>query len=152
MFWKKRQKISDDRLDRVAREITRAALADDSKALAEEALSTPFLYSKLRARIANEQERRVGPVNGWRATFAAARLAIPALVIIAFAVTAVFWFKGAGTPSESEANAAYINMPEIGYGGIAPIQACSVSDSAGCNVSTNEVLANLFREAGQELR
>ncbi|MCI0487680.1 MAG: hypothetical protein L0229_13895 [Blastocatellia bacterium] len=148
MFWRKKQRIPDDRLDRVAQEITRAAVADN----AEEVVSSPFLYSKLRARIEAEQERRAEPVNGWLVMLAAARLAIPALAIIAIAVTAMFWFGGASAPPESAANVPYINMPEMGYGGIAPIQACSVSDSAGCNVSTNEVIATLFREEGQELR
>lgn len=145
MFWKKREKIPDDRLDRVAREITRAAISED----AEETVSSPFLYSKLRARIRAEQERRASPSNTLGATIGAARVAIPALVIIAIAVTIVFWMTGAGAPSRNTVN---INMPEIGYGGIAPLRACSVSDSAGCNVSTDEVIANLFREEGQELR
>ena len=145
MFWKKRETIPDERLDRVAREMTRAAIAED----AEDAVSSPFLYSRLRARIADEQERRTSPTNAWGAMLAAARLAIPALVIIAIAVTAIFWITEAGARPRNIVN---IDMPEMGYGGIAPLQACSVSDSTGCNVSTDEVIANLFREERQELR
>ena len=146
MFWKNRSKTTDEP-GPLEREIVRAAAMNDEEA--DAAAGSPFLYSRIRARIAAEQTRRADPINGWFATMFAAWRAIPAMSIIAIAAAATFWFAGAGEPRVNNPN---VPMPEMGTGGIAPVQACAISDNAGCNVSTDEVIAALFNEEGQEAK
>ena len=143
MFSKKRSKTTDEP-GPMEREIVRAAAMNDEEA--DEAAGSPFLYSRIRARIAVEQTRRADPINAWFATMFAAWRAIPAMGLIAIVAATAFWFAGAGEPLVKNSDVSVIGVPEMGTGGIAPIQACTISDNAGCNVSTDEVIVALFNE------
>ena len=56
MVLKKRDRSSDERLDRVGRKLVRASAMNEREALA--AASSPFLYARLRSRINAERDRR----------------------------------------------------------------------------------------------
>ena len=70
----------EDQLDRAGRLVLLAAARNDDEA--EAAASSPFLYSRLRARISQEERRREEAGN-WASLVFVARRAIPAMALVA---------------------------------------------------------------------
>ena len=70
----------EDQLDRAGRLVLLAAARNDAEA--EAAASSPFLYSRLRARISQEERRREEAGN-WVSLVFVARRAIPAMALVA---------------------------------------------------------------------
>ena len=78
MFRAKQQ--NEDQWDRAGRLVLLAAARNDDEA--EAAASSPFLYSRLRARISEEERRREAAGN-WASLLFVARRAIPAMALVA---------------------------------------------------------------------
>jgi hypothetical protein len=70
----------EGQLDRAGRLVLLAAARNDEEV--EAAASSPFLYTRLRAGIAEEKRRRE-ETGGWLSLFFVARRAIPAMALIA---------------------------------------------------------------------
>jgi hypothetical protein len=70
----------EEQSDRAGRLVLLAAARNDDEA--EAAASSPFLYTRLRARIA-EEERRREEAGNWLSLLFVARRAIPAMALIA---------------------------------------------------------------------
>jgi hypothetical protein len=87
MIGKKRDHGSDERLDRLGREIVRASALDEGEA--EAAASSGFLYARLRARISAERERREEGER-WFALLGVFRRAVPAMALAAIFAFALF--------------------------------------------------------------
>ena len=88
------EKITDarkERLERVAREVVRAASGGEAEARA--AADSPFLYARVRARIEEERRRREEG-EGWLALFGVAWRAVPAMALVAVAALALFLSSG----------------------------------------------------------
>ncbi|HEX8144600.1 MAG TPA: hypothetical protein VF553_18675 [Pyrinomonadaceae bacterium] len=81
---------SDERLDRVGRRIVRASAAM-SEAEAEAVASAPFLYGRVRARIAAERERREA-TERWLALSVLMRRVVLAMSLVAVVSLSVFLF------------------------------------------------------------
>ena len=81
-----------ERLERVAREIVRAAA--EGEADAEAAAGAPFLYARVRARIEEERRRREEG-EGWLALFGVAWRAVPAMALVAVCALGLFLSSGA---------------------------------------------------------
>lgn len=81
-----------ERLERVAREVVRAASGDETEARA--VADAPFLYTRVRARIEEERRRREEG-EGWRAFFVVAWRAVPAMAMVAVVALALFLSSGA---------------------------------------------------------
>jgi len=96
MFGKKKHRGFDEQLDRVGREIVRASGKNETEA--ESAASAPFLYARVRARIAAERTRREAGEN-WLSLLTVARRAVPAMALSAVIAFGVFLFGG-NTPFE----------------------------------------------------
>ena len=79
MFSKNLQKNSE--LDRLGRIVLNAAAQNEAEA--DAAADAPFLYARLRARIADE--KRGSETNGWLPLLLIARQAMPAMASIALA-------------------------------------------------------------------
>lgn len=140
MFWKKKDQLHDELLDRAGHSVARASGMDETEA--DKIASSPFLYARLRARIAAEQARQTEPDSGWFATLKIAQRAIPALGLIAIAAIAALWFvatKYADRPLPDGAS-VYVSYP------LTPITACSLSSTDECAISSEEVLATMFAE------
>lgn len=88
MVGKKRDHESDERLDRIGREIVRASASNETEA--EAAASSPFLYARLRSRIAAEREKRES-VDSWLAVLGIVWRAVPATALVAIFALALFW-------------------------------------------------------------
>lgn len=87
MTGKKRHGELDERLDRIGRAVVRAAAAD---AEAQEAAASPFLYTRLRARIAAERGRRQEE-EGWLALLSVVWRSAPAMALAAVFAFILFW-------------------------------------------------------------
>ena len=87
MIGKKRERSPNERLDRLGLKIVRASAMNELEA--EAAASSPFLYARLRSRIASERERRKEGERSlalldvvWRA--------VPAMALVAALALALF--------------------------------------------------------------
>jgi hypothetical protein len=144
MFFKWQDQDRDKRIDRAGSELVRAAgLSEfDSDAVA----SSPFLYARIRARIAERQRAEKGvpalamlPI-AWRA--------VPALALVAIAALSALWMTAPAAPVAAKpASAQPDNIKLIATGGT-----CALSSSAECAISSEEVLATMFREEGKAER
>jgi hypothetical protein len=87
MIGKKRDSKSDEHLDRIGLEIVRASASNETEA--EAAASSPFLYARLRSRIAAEREKREA-VDSWLAVLGIVWRAVPATALVAIFALALF--------------------------------------------------------------
>jgi hypothetical protein len=79
----------NESLDRLGRVILRSAAQNDEASQA--AADAPFLFARLRARIAEEEQRR-NETGSWFSLLLIARRAIPAMALVALlAATVMFW-------------------------------------------------------------
>src|SRR6185436_15553688 len=86
----------NESIDRLGSVILRAAAQDDSATQA--AAEAPFLFTRVRARIA-EEERRRNEAGNWFSLLLIARRAIPAMALVAFLAAAImFWSGSTSTP------------------------------------------------------
>lgn len=94
----------DEQLDRAGRIVLRAAASDEAET--EAAAVSPFLFTRVRAAIAEEQRRRED-ASGWLSIFFVARQAVPAMALIALlAAVLVVWsaqFGASASPVDDDA-------------------------------------------------
>ncbi len=81
----------NEKLDKVGREVLRAAAANEE--VAEAAASTPFLFVRIRSAIADEQRRREESGN-WLSLIFVARRAVPAMAMITLLVAVLTVWSG----------------------------------------------------------
>jgi len=137
MFWKNRNKSTDEALDRVVKTVSRASGIGEEKA--DEAASSPFLYARLRARIEAE---RAEQNNGWFETFKVARRAILSLALVAIAAVGSLWITGSRTTVSAPPDSAIVEPVSQ----LSPVSACSLTATDGCAISNEEVLATMFAD------
>jgi hypothetical protein len=95
MFRANRQ--NREQSDHAGRLVLRAASQNDD--VVEAAASSPFLYPRLRARIA-EEERRREAVGSWGSLLFVARRAIPAMALVAIlAAILTVWTMQSSAPA-----------------------------------------------------
>jgi len=95
MFRANRQ--NDDQLDDAGRLVLLAAARNDDEV--EAAASSPFLYTRLRARISDEERRRQD-AGSWVSVLFVARRAIPAMALVAIlAAILTIWPMQTGAPA-----------------------------------------------------
>jgi len=127
-------------LDQLAKAVARGGGITDDEA--ERIASSPFLHTRVRARIEAEQQRRTEQGSGWLATLFVASRAIVALLLVTIATASAFWItrSGAGNNNAPEISRADdINRVVIGG-------TCALSTTEQCAISTEEVLATMFAE------
>lgn len=78
---------ANDRLDRLGQKLVRAAA--DNQRVGEEAASSSFLYTRLRARINEERVRREEGAR-WRAFFGVVWRAVPAMALVTLLAFVLF--------------------------------------------------------------
>lgn len=110
MVGKKRTPEMDERLDLIGREILRASAQNETEA---EAAASPFLYTRIRARIDAERTQR-GEGEGWLSMLKVAWRAVPAMALVA--IMAVVLFLSAGSNSLDGFNEeALLDSREAGF-------------------------------------
>jgi len=95
MVFKKRTPELDERLDLIGREILRASAQNEEVA---EAAASPFLYTRIRARIDAERAQRAEG-EGWLSMLKVAWRAVPAMALVAIMAVVLFLSAGSGTRS-----------------------------------------------------
>ena len=88
---------NEEQSDRAGRLVLLAAARNDDEV--EAAASSPFLYTRLRARIAAEERRRA-EAGSWLSLLFVARRAIPAMALVAImAAILTVWSMQPGAPA-----------------------------------------------------
>jgi len=96
MFGGKRNSNAHERLDLLGRSAVRASASDESAA--ESAASSPFLFTRVRARILAERERRETGER-WLNMFAVVRRAVPVMGLATVLAVGSLWFAAPNTSS-----------------------------------------------------
>ena len=105
-------KAENERLDRAGRMVLRAAAADEAET--EAAAASPFLFTRVRAAIAEEQHRHVD-TSGWLSIFFVARQAVPAMALVALlAAILTVWSAQLGAPTSPADDDALFGAPGAG--------------------------------------
>ena len=90
---------TNEQLDRAGRLILLAATGIEAET--EAAASSPFVFTRTRAAIAEEQRRR-DETGGWLSLFLVARRAVPAMALVAvLAAILTVWSAQLSAPSAS---------------------------------------------------
>jgi len=99
MIPKKRNQDPAEHLDRLGSEIIRVSASNEVEG--EAAAASPFLYARVRTRIAaEERERQEG--ESWFAMLGVVWRAIPAMAMVALLAVVLFLSSGTGTNGLSE--------------------------------------------------
>jgi hypothetical protein len=132
----------DERLDRLGREVLRAAAANE--ATAERAASQPFLYTRLRARIAAERERRE-TTERWLIFSAVMRRAVVLMSLVAVLSLGIFLFaRGRTQPARAFSDEAFFGASRAGVE--------RVMFEEGGPLSNDEVLATIMSDEREVTR
>lgn len=134
----------DERLERFGRAVVRAsALANEAEA--EAAAASPFLYTRLRARIAAEEERRAGGGETWLALLGVVWRSVPAMALVALVAFVLFWTSSLGTTTVSPGVLSDEALMGAGDAGIE-----SVVFAERRPLSSDDVLATIIQEDERE--
>ena len=134
MVVKKRDAMSEERLDRLGRGLVRASAMNEAEA--EAAASSGFLYARVRSRIRQREER-----EGWLVTLKVFWRAVPAMALVAVLAVALFISTslGAGGSAEALADESPLDMTAEGV---------VFADARA--MSSDDVLATILNEDEQE--
>lgn len=139
MFKSKGQSKSDKQLDRVGRAIVRAAASNEETA--DAVASSPFLYTRLRARISTERERRE-TLEHLSALSRLMRRAVMAMSLVAFLALGVLVFSEMSIQTAQSFNdESFFNASNVG------VQRIVFEDRDP--LSNDEVLATIVDEDGE---
>jgi hypothetical protein len=132
------QENHDESLDRAGEAILRAARASQEEV--NSAAAAPFLYARIRARLA--ESKAPAPFYQSLIMFSVVRRAIPVLALMA--VLAIFSYNFAARKAPAAAPSfqdpsAYVPIVDSN----APVSACSITSRTECSVSTSDVMALL---------
>jgi hypothetical protein len=139
MAGKKRDSGLDERLDRLGLEVVRASAANEAEA--DALAAQPFLYARLRSRLAAERERREEGER-WLPLWGIVWRAVPAMAMVAVFAFVLFWSTNVGTRS-----AGYVSEESLLGTRDAGIEQVVFAD--GQPVSSDEVLATILNEDEQ---
>jgi anti-sigma-K factor RskA len=140
MAGKKRDSAVNERLDRLGLEVVRAAAANEAEADALEA--QPFLYARLRSRIAAERERREEGER-WLPLWGIVWRAVPAMAMVAVFAFVLFWSTNVGTRS-----GGYVSVESLLGTRDAGIEQVVFADNQPLS-SDDDVLATIMNEDEQ---
>jgi hypothetical protein len=131
---KSRERFGD--LDALGREIVRAAAANEDEA--ERAASSPFLYARVRSRVAAERAR-LDEADDWRAALRVFRRAVPTVAVVAALALALFFSVLVGTTQGDARDEATL----LGDGDTAVEQVVFADRSS---LTSDEVLATIIED------
>lgn len=133
MVGNKRDGVTEERLDRLGRDLVRASAMNEAEA--EAASASGFLYARLRSRIQQREER-----ESWLVTLKVIWRAVPAMALVAILAVALFISASLGAgPSEVLSDESPLDMGTEG-----------VVFADARNMSSDDVLATILNEDEQE--
>lgn len=101
MFGNKRERVADEQLDQLGQQIVRASSGNEAEAAAVGA--SPFLYTRLRARISAERARREER-ESWLTLLGVAWRTVPAMMLVAVFAVALFLSASFSTGSSGSSS------------------------------------------------
>ena len=112
MFGRKKQEALNEQLDRIGRAVVRASMSDHEEL--EAAATSPFLYTRIRARIAAEARSQASArEESWlMALLGVSRRAIPAMLALACAAL-LFLLAGTYTSTPDAQVASLENVVSV---------------------------------------
>lgn len=135
MVIKKRDSVSEERLDRVGRGLVRASAMNEAEA--EAAAESGFLYARLRSRIQQSAER-----ESWLVTLKVIWRAVPAMALVAVLAVALFISTSLGVRSSDVLSDE--SPLDIGTEGVV------FADAR--NMSSDDVLATILEDEQEASR
>ncbi|MGH9945119.1 MAG: hypothetical protein ACRD9R_22440 [Pyrinomonadaceae bacterium] len=141
MAGKLKKNLTDERIDRLGHALVRASAANEAEA--EAAASAPFLYARVRSRIAAERERRQEGER-WLALLGIVWRAVPAMAAVAVLAFSLFLFASLGTGGGA---VGFGDEALLGAGG-AGIEHVVFADRRP--MTNDEVLASIMNEEERE--
>jgi hypothetical protein len=132
-----------ERLERFGRAVVRAS-ATANVAEAEAVAASPFLYARLRARIAAEEERRAGGET-WLTLLGVVWRSVPAMALVALVAFFLFWTSSLGTTTASPGVLSDEALMDARDAGIE-----SVVFAERRPLSSDDVLATIIQEDERE--
>ena len=129
MFWKGKNRQQEAQLDRLGRELVRAAAASEEER--EAAAAAPFLYARIRARVAEKQRAEAEARDFSFSMFAVMRHAVPLMIVTTF-VSVLLLFAGTNPPDEPAMETLATNLDRI------------VLDEDNLPLSSDEVLSTII--------
>ena len=142
MIGKKKSGETDERLDRIGREIVRASAANEDEA--ERVAASPFLYARVRSRIKAEQGQRAEREN-WLMTLKVIWRAVPAMALVAIFALALFITTNfSARPSTTMGDDEPLLEARAGAG----VEGVVFADNR--NMSSDEVLETILSDDEQE--
>jgi hypothetical protein len=139
MAGQKRERGLDERLDRLGLEILRASAANEDAA--EAVAASPFLYARLRTRLAAERER-LEEGERWLPLLGVVWRAVPAMTMVTLFAFVLFWSTSVGPRS-----AASLSVESLLGTREAGLEQVVFADSQP--LSSDEVLATIINEDEQ---
>jgi hypothetical protein len=97
MVGNQKKDAAAQQFERLGRIIVRASAANEAEA--DAVASSPFLYTRLRARINAEQERRAGGAETWLTLLGVVWRSVPAMALVALFAFILFWTSNLGAPA-----------------------------------------------------
>ena len=146
MLWEKKDSNRDEQLDLAGRALIRAARASEEEI--EAAISSPALFSRIRARAA-DRDNQPGIINNWAAAFTVAWRATAALSLVALLALAL-WVGAKDRPPKNSFDNAQAGPDIIRTEPAAPVTGCSVATKEECAVSTDDAVAILVSASRKE--
>src|SRR5215216_7098480 len=120
MLRKKTERTTAEEIDQVGKSVLRMASASDEEA--DKAALSPYLFTRIAARIEEEQRRRDESVNGWLTALVEARRAIAALGLVALVAISALWISANKSPGQPPATmSSNVNLRP------ASLSACSLA-------------------------
>ena len=130
----------EEQLDKVGRLLLRSTPADDDTI--DNIAASPFLYAKIRARVAEEQAKSDSLPSYRSLLTLLARRAIPAFALLALlAVSSYFFTSGKAAPPSNGIVINDVVFPKLEK--TTPPTACNIANRSECVVSMDEVVAIL---------
>lgn len=141
---RKKDTVAAEELERLGRALVRASAANEAEG--EAVAASPFLYTRLRARIDAEQERRAG-AETWLTLLGVVWRSVPAMALVALFAFILFWTSnfGAGTTAAPGvlSDEALMDTREAGIE--------SVVFAEQRTLSSDEVLATIIQQDEREV-
>ncbi|HEX8421830.1 MAG TPA: hypothetical protein VF634_00365 [Pyrinomonadaceae bacterium] len=141
---RKKDAVAVEELERLGRAVVRASAANEAEA--EAVAASPFLYTRLRARIEAEQERRAGGAETWRTLLGVVWRSVPAMALVALFAFVLFWTSNFGNPSVSPGVLSDEALMDTRDAGIE-----SVVFAERRPLSSDDVLATILQEDEREV-
>src|SRR5689334_20816587 len=141
MTGNKKSRKSDERLDRAGRELVRASASDETETGA--VASSPFLYTRIRARINAEREKRAAR-ESWLAVLGVVWRAVPAMALVAVFALVMFLSTSLNRQAAAPTAADYTLL------GASNNEVENVVFADSRNMSSDDVLETIMSEDEQE--